>query len=124
MATNTAAIQQRVRSDADAIIADRGGRDALSTVMIAASTELAFVMFVLDQWKHHFIAKGLTTERGRVRSAYASYLSTLDRYIRLAGMIGVDRQAKRAQSPREWLESLDKRDEHEQPTNSSEPDHE
>ena len=64
---------------------------------------MKYVLFVLDQWKEHFIENGLTTKRGRVRSAYASYLSTLDRYIRLAQMIGLERRVRRAQSPIEWL---------------------
>jgi hypothetical protein len=74
-----------------------------------ACGELAFAKFALDQWKQHFIEKGLTTPRGRVRSAYASYLSTLDRYIRLAQMIGLERRARKTQTPAEWLAGLDER---------------
>lgn len=111
MATDTADVQQRLREDRDAIIADRGGAENLSRILISASGELAFVLFALDQWKAHFIDKGLTTRRGRVRSAYASYLSTLDRYIRLAQMVGLDRRPRRVPSPAEWLDSLPDRDE-------------
>ena len=106
-ATNTAAVQEWLREKRAAIIADRGGPQALSTALESAAGELAFVLFVLDQWQAHFIQKGLTTKGGRVRSAYQSYLSTLDRYIRLAQMIGLERRARRTQTPVEWLESLD-----------------
>jgi hypothetical protein len=110
MRTDRAAVQQWLREKAESIIGDRGGHDGLSTLQIDSAGELAFVLFVLSQWRDHFIEKGLTSPRGRVRSAFPSYLATLDRYIRLAQMLGIDRKAKQAPSPAEWLESLGEED--------------
>jgi hypothetical protein len=104
--SDTAAIRQQIQDKAESHIADRGGRDNLSAAVTDACGELAFVLFLLSQWREHFIDKGLTTKGGRVRSAYSPYLATLDRYIRLAQLVGLERRARRAMSPADWLQSL------------------
>src|SRR5687768_6959850 len=45
MRADSAAVQQWLREKADSIAADRGGREALSTLQVDGAGELAFLLF-------------------------------------------------------------------------------
>ena len=96
--------RQWMRERADAIIVDRGGRENLSTLQIAAIEQFPKLERLLDSWEQYFVAQGVFTRQGRVRSGYREgYLSTLDRYLKLAALIGFERRAKAVPTLEEFL---------------------
>lgn len=50
---------------------------------------------------------GFMTAKGKARALLATWASAFDRELRAAERLGLTRRARRAQSPAEWLNSLD-----------------
>jgi hypothetical protein len=60
---------------------------------------------MIEWLEARLLAEGTMTSRGRKRAALDGYLSLLDRAIRLASMIGLDRRTKPAPTLAQYLES-------------------
>ena len=53
---------------------------------------------MMDMIASYLVRAGLTTERGRVRSAVSKYLEIFDRFDKCAQRLGLDREAREAMS--------------------------
>lgn len=79
-----------------AVVADLGGEDALST--IAESTIHRYVVAdaLLSWMEGNLLAEGVITPKGKRRAMHNAYLAQLDRVVKLANMLGLDRKARSA----------------------------
>jgi hypothetical protein len=77
-----------------AIETDLGGASALSTVQRDAVERLIEVDLMAQSLAAELLVSGIFTHRGKVRSAFAAFLQLLDRWQRLAVLVGVERRAK------------------------------
>ena len=111
--TEDPAIRQQLAEETARHIADRGGREEFSTAMIRLCERTAVAGLFVESWERFFMQAqerggagiSIFTKHGRVRSGYQQgYLATLDRYMRLAQLIGLDRRPRKVESPLEWLE--------------------
>jgi hypothetical protein len=80
------------------IEADLGGADALSTVRRDAVERLLEADVMLQSVANGLLAKGLFTPRGKTRAAFGAFLQLLDRWQRLAVLVGLERRSKRVAS--------------------------
>jgi hypothetical protein len=55
---------------------------------------------------------GFMTAKGKARALLATWGSAFDRELRAAERLGLVRRARRTQTPVEWLESLDDKEQH------------
>ena len=83
----------------NAIVADKGGADSMSALQrsLAAKVRDVDVLLVLN--KNAIVRWGIDTPQGR--KAHDRYLQALDRFIRLAAQLGLEREA-RALTPTEY----------------------
>lgn len=87
---------------------DRGGADALSEVKRLAVGHLAEAELVLSHLGNDIARKGLMTPGGRMRPAFGAWCQALDRWQRLAGLVGLERVTKDATPTIEaWLTSIE-----------------
>ena len=77
----------------EAIVADKGGANAMSALERSLAAKLRDVDILLTLNKNVIVRAGLSTQEGR--RAHDRYLSALDRFARVAAMLGLDRRAKR-----------------------------
>lgn len=90
-----------------AVEADQGGADQLSAIAAGYVRRLTELETIAQLLAGDLAARGLFTARGRMRSTYAAFLQTLDRWDRYAKTLGLERKSKQARpgSPSEWLAS-------------------
>jgi hypothetical protein len=84
-----------------AIRADLG--DDVSTLKAHTINQLGTVLVVLEYLGGNLLADGPLTGKGRQRAALTAYNATLDRFMRLAGLVGLERVAKRAETVKDLL---------------------
>jgi hypothetical protein len=104
--TDDPTVARHLAGEVERIIEDRGGRDHLSTINERLISRIAALGLFLEHWEQFFLRAGIHTKHGRVRAGFVQgYLSTLDRYTRLAQLIGVTRETRPVRlSTRQWLE--------------------
>src|SRR4051812_29252222 len=74
------------------IIEQRGGVDRLSPMQLGAIERFVILECFVNSWESYFMKSSPISRQGRVRSGYREgYLSTLDRLMKLAAQIGVER---------------------------------
>ena len=97
---------QAVRQErVDRMLVDLGGAENLSELERGLVERAGQLSAMLDLFEADFEARGMWTARGRQRSSVAAYLSTLDRYDRLAMRVGLARRAKQVpqQTPADYM---------------------
>lgn len=82
-------------AEATAITADLGGETELSALSRAAVREAARLEVILGALGEELFAHGVLTGKGKTRSAATVYLKTLDRFVKLAGLLGLERRARK-----------------------------
>jgi hypothetical protein len=85
-----------------AIRADLG--DDIPTLKSHAVEQLGTVLVILQFLGGNLMAEGPLTGKGRQRAATTAYLQVLDRFMRLAQTVGIERVAKQLPNPADWLE--------------------
>jgi hypothetical protein len=75
-----------------AIRADLG--EDVSTLKAHTVEQLGTVLVILRFLGGNLMAEGPLTGKGKSRAATTTYLQTVDRYMRLASMLGLERKAK------------------------------
>ena len=102
----SAAFHADVRELAQQIITDLGGPSELSAVQLRAAGNLATVQITINQIVGFLASHGVMRVRGgAVRPAYQHFLIALDKFQRLATLVGLRRHARRV-TPEDWLASL------------------
>lgn len=98
-------IAQRLRERVEQIVVDRGGADQIGTVKRGAIERYAVLELHVESWERFFLKAGFVTRQGRVRSGYAGgYLASVTQLMRLAQIIGLDKQPRTIrETPAEWL---------------------
>lgn len=72
------------------------GSGGLSVVMQGHCDRLAELETFARLLRDDIVRRGFTDARGRVRSSYDRYLTTIDRWLKVAAVLGVDRKLKPA----------------------------
>lgn len=65
-----------------------------SAVKESLARRYVHVGLVAEFLESNFVAQGVLTTKGRTRAAVSLYLTVVDRQVRLAGLLGLERQAK------------------------------
>jgi hypothetical protein len=81
-----------------AIVADLGGAEQLSAIRRELVARFIQSSAIADSLAVNIAAHGVLTAKGRTRAAVTLYLQVLDRQIKLATSIGLERRQKRALS--------------------------
>jgi hypothetical protein len=76
-----------------AIVSDLGGPDTMSALKRSLAGKIRDVDVLLTLNKNQIVKWGLDTPQGR--KAHDRYLTALDRFLRLAAQLGLEREAKR-----------------------------
>ncbi len=84
----------------DAVVADKGGVDELSALQRALLAKLRDVDILVALNKRIVIQKGLDEPAGR--KGHDRLLACVDRFVRIAMLLGLDREAKQALTPLEY----------------------
>lgn len=77
------------------ILADLGGEDTLSTIARDQVGRYAELGIVADYLWANLATNGVLTGKGRQRAALTAYLQTIDRLVRMAQTLGLERKARR-----------------------------
>ena len=80
------------------ILADLGGRESLSQLSVDTAEKAVTVHALLTHVGAKLVHDGLFGERGRARPALGAYCQLLDRWVRLATLLGLNRRQKVVQS--------------------------
>ena len=80
------------------IIADKGGRENLTTFKREYVQQARNFRVMLDMILQELVRNGVTTKGGRVRSAVSKYLEIFDRFDKVAQRLGLEREAREAMS--------------------------
>ncbi len=88
----------------DAVIADLGGADECSAVLIELAGDFASAVSLRDLAWAHIASVGPLTKAGRRRAATDLYLQASQRAERLASRIGTDRKPARVPTLQEFLQ--------------------
>ena len=91
------------REEVEAIESDLGGEAELSALQRASVREAARLEVILGALGGELLDGGVLTGKGKCRAATTTYLQVLDRFVRVAGTLGLARRAKRTQSAHELL---------------------
>jgi len=83
-----------LRATEDAILSELGGAGVVSTTRRELVTQFVRATAVAEVLAQDFIAHGVVTSKGHTRRSVATWLQVIDRAHRLAGAIGLERQAK------------------------------
>ncbi len=78
------------------VLTDRGGVENLTAIEVGYVRRLSELETVARLLASDLAARGLFTQKGRVRSTHARWLETLDRWSKFADRVGVQRVAKPA----------------------------
>ncbi len=76
------------------IVADLGGFDQLSTIAIDVLERYLVAAALLGWMEDRLIVEGVVTAKGKRRSIHRAYLAQLDRVVRLASMLGLERRSR------------------------------
>ena len=86
------------------LISDRGGASELSTVEAGYIARLCDVEVCCRLLQNDLVTRGVFTVKGRVRSTYDRFLTTIGTWDKLAQRVGADRRAKQVPSLQDFLE--------------------
>jgi hypothetical protein len=87
------------------IIADKGGAENLTTLKREYAQQVRNLRVMLDLIGNYLVRNGLTTPRGRVRTAVNKYLEVFDRFDKAAQRLGLERDARPVPTLNEFLEA-------------------
>ena len=79
----------------EAVSADRGGLEQMTEIERGYTRRLVELETFCRLLVGDIQARGIVTKAGRVRNSYTLFLSTCDRWDRIAGKLGMDRREKR-----------------------------
>ena len=82
----------------EAISADLGGASELSALQRASVREVARLEVILAALGNELLNGGVLTGIGAMRAATTAYLQVLDRFVRVAGRVGLERKARKIPS--------------------------
>ena len=82
----------------EAISADLGGASELSALQRARVREVARLEVILAALGNELLDGGVLTGKGAMRAATTAYLQVLDRFVRVAGRVGLERKARKIPS--------------------------
>jgi hypothetical protein len=107
-------LQQQLLDQAQAFVsekrgeieADRGGPEHLSRVSRDLIIRYVETSTIADWLGSNIVRFGALTGKGRQRAALSAYLQVLDRQLRLAQAIGLERRTKRVPTLDEWTAQL------------------
>lgn len=89
-----------------AIVSDLGGEDGLTQTrrdLLARYLDLV----ALADWQAAELARGgLMTAKGRARALFSAFLSTTDRQVKLAQLLGLERRERHIESLSDYLDAL------------------
>ena len=74
------------------LVSDKGGADAMTTLQRSLAGKLRDVDVLCALNKRTIVNAGVDTPTGQ--RAHDRYLASVDRFIRLAGMLGLEREAR------------------------------
>lgn len=86
------------REQVNAISTDLGGTSELSALQQASVREVARLEVILAALGDALLAGGVLTGKGKCRSATTVYLQVLDRFVKVAATVGLQRQARKIPS--------------------------
>jgi hypothetical protein len=78
--------------------ADQGGADGLSVTRRNLIPRYVELNAILDHLAERLLTEGPITAKGRTRAALSAYLAALDRQVRLAQLLGLERRARGVES--------------------------
>jgi hypothetical protein len=90
-----------------AIEADLAGPSELSSLSRASVREVARLEVILGALGDELLEHGVLTGKGKTRSATNCYLQVLDRFVRLAGTLGLQRRARQVPTLDEVLDAAE-----------------
>jgi hypothetical protein len=96
-------IAARHREQVEVISTDLGGASELSALQRASVREVARLEVILAALGDELLQGGVLTGKGHMRAATTVYLQVLDRFVKVASTVGLQRQAKRVPSLAEVL---------------------
>lgn len=76
------------------IVADLGGEEALSRIQRDTLDRYLTATCLLAWMETELVAKGPLTAKGTRRALHTAYATQLDKVVKLAGMLGLQRRAK------------------------------
>jgi hypothetical protein len=82
------------REQVHAITTDLGGEAELSALQRATVREVARLEVILAALGHELLDGGVLTPKGAMRAATVVYLQVLDRFVKVAATVGLQRRAK------------------------------
>jgi hypothetical protein len=80
-----------------ALVRDHFGGDP-SALQASLARRYVYGELIAEHLELDIFTKGVTTGKGRTRAAVTLYLSVMDRLVRLAGQLGLERRSKRIQT--------------------------
>jgi hypothetical protein len=92
------------REQVQAISADLGGEDELTTLQTASVREVARLEVILAAMGTELLDGGVLTGKGQMRSLTTVYLAVLDRFVKLSTVLGLERRARRVASLNEVMD--------------------
>ena len=101
--TDQPAIAAWHQEETEAIESDLGGEAELSVLQRASVREVARLEVIAAALGNELLEHGVLTGKGQCRSATNTYLQVLDRFVRLAGTLGLARRQRRIPSAHELL---------------------
>lgn len=94
----------------DGLISDQGGLSEMSTLRRSGAAKIRDVEILAAVAKAHVVKHTLDTPTGR--EAFGKYLAALDRWIRLAALLGLDRRERDAMTLDDYLSQSDPAEDH------------
>ena len=82
------------REQVEIITADLGGENELSALQRASVREVARLEVIVAALGNELLEGGVLTPKGAGRSATFVYLQVLDRFMKMAGTVGLQRRPK------------------------------
>lgn len=83
---------------------DLGGTEQLSGLARDQVQRYLELSLVADYLGTKLAQEGPLSGKGRTRACLSAYLSVVDRLLRIASTLGLERRAKRVPRPEDWIE--------------------
>ena len=82
------------QEEVETITADLGGAGGLTALKRASIREAARLELIMGTLGDELLAGGVLTGKGKMRAATSVYLHVLDRFMKMAATVGLERRAK------------------------------
>ena len=92
-------IEEWHREEVAAITSDLGGEAQLSALQTASVREAARLVVILGALGGELLEHGVLTGKGQCRAATNTYLTVLDRFLRMTGTLGLARPGQEGAEP-------------------------